>query len=365
MIPPTARNLLFPLPANGPIIPDHLDASIIHEDAANDPARKSLLRKFQVQDAKNSEVCRIILETHESEDFEYKAVPIASLIFHATFLYKSGHKPKGPHDTLWIVASDRSRYTSRQTYMELLNPDPVLQILSKHNNQFHFLHKDYYISFSKGEDRNWLVEVLGVAASPRLVHSPDQKSKSFAMHDDFRFLINSGFAQDVLQILKKCWMKYRPLIATEKAKKQDSQTQDPQSEDEAEEASRRNIRATLSAMTVQCCDGSFSSLEHTYLPRKSVLLGLDITSPELQPQETESKLPKPQSPSFPLLRVPEPEAGEWDFLENFNVVVKVKAEHVISRLQELKSTAVTKEQVLRLYERLQAFTDDEDVGLIK
>ncbi|KAF4632226.1 hypothetical protein G7Y89_g5909 [Cudoniella acicularis] len=356
-VSPCTRNLLFPLQANGLIIPDNLNASVIHEDAANDPSRKSLLRKFQVQDAKESEVCRIILETHESEEFEYKAVSIAALISHATFLYKSGHKVKGSDDTLWIVASDGSRYPSRQVYMERLNPDPVVQILSKHNNQFHFLHRDYYLSFSRDEDRDWLVEVLGVAMSPRLVHSQGHKAKSFAMHDDFRFLINASSAQDVLQILKICWIEYRPRIAAEKVKRLDSQTHEAQSEDETEEASRRKIRATFSAMTVQCCDGSFSSLEHTYLPRRSVLLGLDITSPESHHQETESE--------FPLLCVPDPDAGEWDFLENFSVVVEVKAKHLISRLQELKNTVVTKEQVLPLYERLQAFTDDEDVGLIK
>jgi hypothetical protein len=367
-VPPSTQNLLFPLKANGLLIPDNLDTSVVHDSAANNYFRKTLLRKFLVQDAKETEICRIILETHASQQFEPKAIPIAALISHATFLYKSGRKEKSANDTLWVIATDGSCHPSRRVYMEPSCPDLVAQILTKYNNHFHFLHKDYYLSFSQDKDRDWLVEALGVAMSPRLVQIHDHKSKSYTLHDDFRFLIEAGSALDVLQLLKAHWSKYRPRIAAEKNKGLDNQTAEAQSEDVAEETSRHSIRDTLSSMTVHCCGGSYSSLRQTYLPRRSVLLGLDITSPGnpiSQTQTAESECPTMQSLAFPLLDIPDPDVAEWDFLENFNVVVKVKAEHLISRLQTLKNTMTTKEQVARLYERLQAFTGDEDIGLIK
>jgi hypothetical protein len=367
-VTPGTRNLLFPLNANGLMIPDNLNASVIHVEAADDYFRKTLLRKLRVQDAKESEVCRIILETHSSPEFVPSAVPVAVLVSHAIFLYRRGQKEQGANDTLWVVATDGSFHSSRRVYMEPLALDVGAKILKKHKNQFHFLHNDYYLSFSQDKDRQWLLDTLGIATSPRLVYTQDPKSKSFTLHDDFRFLIDTGSVPDVLQILKIHWPEYRPRIAAENSKESESQIVKAQSEDDAEEASRRSIRTTLSSMTVQCWGGSSSSLRQTYLPRISVLLGLDITGPinlESQPQNTEPECLTLLPPALPWLSVPDPDAAEWDFLENFDVVVKVKAEHLISRLQELKNTMITKEQAWRLYERLQGFTKDEDVGLIK
>jgi hypothetical protein len=221
-VTPDARNLLFPLNASGLMIPDNLNASVIHNEAADDYFRKTLLRKFQVQDAKELEVCRIILETHSSPEFVPKAIPVAVLISHAIFLYRCAQKEQGANNTLWVVATDGSCHSSRRVYMEPLALAVGAKILKKHKNQFHFLHNDYYSSFSQEKDRQWLLDTLGVATSPRLVYTQNPKSKSFTLHDDFRFLIDSGSVPDVLQILKTHWPEYRSRIAAEKGKESES-----------------------------------------------------------------------------------------------------------------------------------------------
>jgi hypothetical protein len=58
--------LLFPLAAGDLVVPDHINAFVIHPDAANDPSRRTLLSKLQARDATKAEVCSIIMQSHMS-----------------------------------------------------------------------------------------------------------------------------------------------------------------------------------------------------------------------------------------------------------------------------------------------------------
>jgi hypothetical protein len=69
--------------------------------------------------------------------------------------------------------------------------------------------------------------------------------------------------------------------------------------------------------------------------------------------------------TFQVLLVPESDSADWDILENFGVMVKVEAKHLIRRLEQVKETGATKEQVSLVYERIEACAKDEDIGLIK
>jgi hypothetical protein len=68
---------------------------------------------------------------------------------------------------------------------------------------------------------------------------------------------------------------------------------------------------------------------------------------------------------FPLLAVPEPEQDDWDFLEKLGVVITLKAKDLIARLKQLRGNALSREQVTRLYEKLQTDANEGDTSLIK
>ena len=69
--------------------------------------------------------------------------------------------------------------------------------------------------------------------------------------------------------------------------------------------------------------------------------------------------------AFPLLDVPDPEDQAWDFLEHFGVLVKVKANDLVNRLEYLKHTNFTTPNVSELYRQIQSCLSEEDLGFIR
>ncbi|KIN03398.1 hypothetical protein OIDMADRAFT_117507 [Oidiodendron maius Zn] len=342
--------LLFPFASGGLVVPNGISASVIHLDAANDPSRRTLLRKLQAQDATETEVCRIIIQTHAATKFDPQNVPIADMVSHATFLHRAKWVRHSPEEYLWVVAEDRKRYRSHRVYIESSDPHSASKIFKNNKEYFHFLHLAYSKHFSGQEHRKWLQENLSLEVLPRLARLHPSE-ENFTLNNDFRLLIRNYLGLNVLQLLRAHWNYYRQWIVPYNFRM--TKVELPNS---ATEMPHGRIRTLLSSIRVQCRDGSFFPLDQTYLPRGTILQGLEIS---------DENFTEIFRSIFPLLAVPDPEEDDWDFLEILGVMIKVKSKDLIARLQQLQGTDAAREQISRLYERIQASADEEDMSLIE
>jgi hypothetical protein len=213
-IAPNAGLLLFPFASGNLVVPNGIYAFVVHSDAANDPSRRTLLRKLQAQDATETEVCRIIIQTHRAAEFDPKRVPMADMISHAAFLYKARWMRHSPEEYLWVVTDDHFRYRSHQVYMDSCEPHSAGQIFKNNKAHFHFLHRAYLKRFYRQEHWKWLQENLSLELTPRLVLLRPSEEK-FTLSNDFRFLIFNYPGLDVLQLLRAHWHYYRQWIVTD------------------------------------------------------------------------------------------------------------------------------------------------------
>ena len=387
----TAANsglLLFPLAAGNLVVPDYINAFVIHPDAANDSSRRTLLSKLQARDATKAEVCSIIIQYHMSPRFKSKNIFLRDMVSHAEFLCKARWVRNSPDEYIWVVTEDHYRHRSDQVYMDTGELHSAGQVFKNHKKSFKFLHEAYSKIFTRQADMKWIQENIGVGLIPRLVVL--SSAGTFSLSNDFRFLVDSCMSSDVLQLLKAHWNYYRQWILTE-----NFQTTQTEPSSIVHDTPHSKIRAFLSLMNVRCHDGSFVPLDQTYLPRSTILQGLDISKAEpksnatisedgpttidgletanelLEVEQTENNLPsegteidKPKS-KFPLLAVPEPEQNDWDFLEKLGVVITLKAKDLIVRLKQLQRNASSPEKVTRLYKRMQTGTNEGDTSLIK
>ena len=273
--------------------------------------------------------------------------------------------------------------------MDSCEPHSAGQIFKNNKTHFHFLHRAYSKPFSRQEHWKWLQENLSVELIPRLVLLRPSEEK-FTLSNDFRFLIFNCPGLDVLQLLRAHWHYYRQWIVTDNFRTAKVELRNP-----VDETPHSKIRAFLSLMTVQCYDGSFTRLYQTYLPRSTILQGLDISDEEsrrntIKPKcgsapsgegETTDQLANAEQIDsnllskqacletfhsvFPLLAVPDPEEDDWDFLENLGVMIKVKAKDLIARLQQLQGTDASRQRISGLYERIQASANEDDMSLIE
>jgi hypothetical protein len=355
-IAPQAGPLLFPLASDELAVPNRIGSFIVHSDAADDHMRETLLRKFKAQDASKVEVCRIIIQTHGSKEFNPETVSRADLIHHVAFLYSAGWKLQKPTDTLWVVPEDESRRLSPEVYLDSQDKNSASQVFQKYRAKFPFLHEEYSKIFHTQDHQKWLQENLALDIAPRLVSLHGQTDK-FELSDDFQFLINNIPALEVLQLLRAHWKSWRIWIVPTEYQVPKAGTSEPSRERAAEKTPYDKMKAIFSSMMVQCHDGSFAQLGQTCLPRKDVLVALDISEFRNPSAFTKS--------TFQVLLVPDPDLPDWDILENFGVMVKVEAKYLIRRLEQVKEAGATKEQVSLLYKRIEACAKDEDIGFIK
>lgn len=355
-IAPQAGPLLFPLASDELAVPNGIGSFIVHSDAADDHMRETLLRKFKAQDASKVEVCRIIIQTHGSKEFNPQTISRADLIHHVAFLYSAGWKLQKPTDTLWVVPEDESRRLSPEVYLDSQDKNSASQVFQKYRVKFSFLHEEYSNIFHTQDHQKWLQENLVLDIAPRLVSLQGQTDK-FELSDDFQFLINNIPALEVLQLLRAHWKSWRIWFVPKECHVPKAGTSKPNRERAAEKTPYDKMKAVFSSMMVQCHDGSFAQLGQTCLPRKDVLVALDIPESPNPSAFTKS--------TFQVLLVPDPDSPGWDILENFGVMVKVEAKYLIRRLEQVKEAGATKEQVSLLYERIEACAKDEDIGFIK
>ncbi|KAI1753328.1 hypothetical protein F4782DRAFT_90937 [Xylaria castorea] len=397
--------LLFAVTTEYMTVPEEIHALVVKVDTDKDQSRRILLQKLGAQTPDNTSVCRIILETHKSEDFDPEAAQISSLIRHIEFLYNAGWSSESPEDGIWLVAEDASRRHGCGLYLSSDDPYSTTQILNRCNDDgsfkkhFLFLNSGYSSSFVKDEDRKWLQNSLGVSEIPRLV-CRSHPSATYTVDPGLKLLRNRLHAQDLLQMLKANWAHYRQWVVSEnpptaEIPRQLNTTAPPVNESRSSEKSlgwdknnnsdallRQEINSIFSELTVECRDGS-AKLSRTCLPRKKILLDLNITGPETMGQTRPLSEDTPETPGpsettksatktflqlstalFPVLEIPEPENSGWDILKYFGVIVNVTARELIVRLESLQERAIPS-RIIRLYRQIQACAGSDDVDFLQ
>ncbi|KAI0869992.1 hypothetical protein GGS24DRAFT_129333 [Hypoxylon argillaceum] len=395
--------LLFTVTSDNMAIPEDIHASVVHIDAVGDHPCRILLQKLGAQVPDKAAVCRIILETHKSEGFNPKVAQIPNLIKQVEFLHKAGWNSESLEDTIWVVAEDGSRHHGCNLYLGSDDPYSAKQILSRCQgdisilNHFTFLHPGYSSSFTELEDKKWLQKFLGVSEVPRLVQKP-QGFVTYVVDPGIKLLPNQLDAGDLLQMLRANWTYYCRWIVPETSQDADIKVQlnaatsiinnsstrpsDLYTINEEEVPLRKELTRLFSDMTVTCLDG-FAKLRQTCLPRRSVLLDLNVSSSKKKGRVSPSgrelsgatELWQTANPAkrahleesaslFPVLEIPEPEDPAWDFLKHFGVIVKVTAKELIARLESLRERPIPS-RISRIYEQIQACASDDDKDFLQ
>ncbi|TGJ84215.1 hypothetical protein E0Z10_g4585 [Xylaria hypoxylon] len=400
---PDSGLILFAATSDNMAVPEDIHASVVHIDAASDHSRRILLQKLGAQTPDKTSVCRIILETHRSEDFDPKVAQTSNLIKHVEFLYKVGWSSELPDDTIWLVAEDGSRHHGYSLYLSSDEPYSAKQILSRctdvtsFTEYFLFLNSDYASTFTDHEGKRWLQRILGLSEVPRLIRR-SQQSTSYTIDPGLKLLPSHLHTVDLLQMLRINWAHYRQCIAFEMPQDADTTKQlkvtasiNNESSDgpfgsdliNTESVSlRKEISRFFSEINVSCWDG-YAKLSRTCLPRESVLLDLNISGSKIEDQTTSlsqgssraadlSQTTRPEIQVhleaslalFPVLEIPQPEDPTWDFLRHFGVIVKVMARELVVRLESLRERAIPS-QIVQIYGQIQACAGHEEVDFLQ
>jgi hypothetical protein len=355
---PDCQSLMFPL-NGGQDVPDKIGKLVVRRDVAANPSRKALLRKLGAQDVTREEVCRLIVQVHESNQLGFEnpdAISQADLIKHAEFLYQARWSGSTPSFPLWVGLEDsRRRLRSGEVYLDLGGvPYSASHMFGRHRAKFPFLHKDYYAIFHTEHAVEWLKTRLKLSGVPRLEQPPIYKGMApdvrSELHPDFRFL--AGLwpnSPEVLLLLKTHIDVYKSTLVSQ-----------PEATTIGGPESKNSITEFFSGMQVPCRGGRSAPLGQTCLARDHILAALGIPTSEGEPGSAESRLE--------VLDVPEPTSEKWDFLQHLGVTVDVKIQMLLGRLQRLKTspgTSATKEQVSFEYEMIEKFSKPEDMGIVK
>ena len=375
LVSPDSGNLLFTTTLDNLVIPEQIGALVVHDDINNDHSRRTLLHKLVAQLPDKTAVCRIILETHSSNEFIPEVIKTHNLVEHAVFLRKAGWDSFTPEDALWVVAEDGSCHHGYSLYLGSNDLYSAKQLLNQCNRNsiltkgFLFIHAGYSSFFVEHEDRRWLRKTLEVSEVPRLACRSEQ-SATYTVDPGFKLLLNYLQTKDLLQMLKVNWSHYQEWIVFKSSQDADGNTQPDTEPSTVNDGNKRNhgldisllrkeLKRLISEVTVSCWDGS-TKLCRTCLPRESVLRDLNIPGSRLInhaiPTNQESTTQAESDVSvalFPVLDIRDPEDPAWDFLQNFGVIVKVTAKELVIRLENLQERPIPS-RILRIYEKIQA-----------
>lgn len=370
---PNSGQTWFPVASDGLVIPDGVQALVVHPDAASNDPRRNLLRRLGTRVVDNATVCRNIVDTHNSKTFDPCTLPTSQLVRHVAFLLESGRNREAPMGkNMWVATADGSVLRSHFVYLNSPEHYSAEQILRRYTTassvprHYAFLHPEYYDIFSSVEQREWLQDNLGISIVPRLVRHSSQSPETPVLDAGFEALANSVPTTELLQITKANWKHYQrwivaeskqnPAIESQKADKNDPSSAEISGKKPGGSGNKATsgvkssfeLQKFFSSRTVESNNGHVL-LCQTCLPRESVLLALSVSD---------------RDGPVSILAVPDPADSAWDFLEHFGVIVKAEAKALVARLEHLKQTAMTVSQVSRIYAQIHA-CGENDIGFIR
>lgn len=348
-----SEGLVFPLNNDDLFIPKGLGLAEIDPQAARNPHRRRLAERLGATRVEKADVCERILEAHQVRSSnDVKDTSHLVLISHAQFLYRAGWIAGRTKPDLWLVAENLRPCRASRIYVRSNDPFSAGQLLAAHKHPFVFLHEEDSSPLANYPNWiDWMQLNLGVSVFPRLVDFSGHDDVNFVLSADFRLLAGQSESNEWLELLCRRWKHYRYYLVDD-AEAGSEVMPLAESEEAALKASRQRLRSELATMTVLCIDGNISpSLNMTFLPRKSVLSGLDALCPSSE---------KPGS--YILADIPDPEDVVWNVLKYFGVQISLNADAYIKRLRQLQHEDATRDEASRLYQHLHVSLADENGG---
>jgi hypothetical protein len=152
-------------------IPSGIKVLIVDSTAESDTNRRKLFTSLGVKAWEAPEICRLVLRTHESSDFDPKSLTVDQLISHVAFLYNASWQPPKTAD-LWFATMQNERCLGRKLYIpgSIKKNSSAASIFAQLQKQFAVIHNDYLKAFALDADwPMWLISNLGLSKVPRLI----------------------------------------------------------------------------------------------------------------------------------------------------------------------------------------------------
>lgn len=189
-----------------------LPLQTVHPAAEANPHRSTFLRYIGVEDFPDtSQICRLIIDTHETSTFEPYKLTCSQLVSHALFMYgTSFHPPSGTN--LWLATTAGRCVKGSLAYMRrrpITKTTAEGRIITQLEKAFPFISEDYANQLP-GERSwiEWLEKHLGVAVLPRVCDASSDSSHTYDLSDEFKYLFRTCDSADVLEILADNWREY-------------------------------------------------------------------------------------------------------------------------------------------------------------
>jgi hypothetical protein len=368
--------LVLPTSRDNPRIPTGLGMFEIHQEVGDIGDRQRLLYYLGAKTYNDTAICKIITDRHKSEDFDPKGQTVDDLISQALFLKATRWRPfYGGPPPFWFATTKGTRCLGTDLYIDVVSPDEPFSasvVFENCKSNFNFLHENYAKTMGPfGTDwASYLKKSLGLETAPRMTALVDLATDDYQLSNDMRHLASLDPGM-VLRLLRHFW------DATYKKWFVEGTTVRP-GETLPSPKSIRQMRDEISRMKIRCMGGATDELRNTFIPRKTVNLGVEIAAQDNDSQSGdpdtvvggEPSLKEERQPSSlgskPALEVSDPEDEGWDFLETFGVVVKVDVGVFLSHLQQLGESAnLTKNNVIAIYDLIQHVAEDKDTPKIR
>lgn len=368
--------LVVPTSRDTARIPTGLGMFEIHQEVVGDISdRWRILTRLGANHYDDKVICKIITGRHESGDFDPNGQTIDDLVSQTLFLKATRWRPvDGKPPLIWFATTKGTRCLGTDLYIDVVSPDEPFSASFVFENcraNFNFLHENYAKMMAPfGTDwTSYLKKSLGLETAPRVTSLVSLGTNDYQLSNEMRHLSKFD-AGMVLRLLRHSWDVYKKWFVEGTTVRAGETLPSP--------ASIRKMRDEISRIKVRCVDGSMDELRNTFIPRKTVNLGVEIAAQDNDPQPgdpddvvgAEPSLKKERQPSSlaskPALDVSDPEDKGWDFLETFGVVVRVDVGVFLSHLQQLGESAnLTKNNVVAIYDLIEHVAEDKDTPYIR
>jgi len=342
--------IYFPGETEGHEIPEGVDARVTISKWSRDRQIQCLYLMLGVRHLSATEICSLIIKSHQSPNFKSEDLSPDVLISHVVFLFRSDWRTSVSPE-LWFAAENGGRFRGSQLYKD--SPADTHSVKKYLRNRrvadCTFLHSDYiFFAVSAEEEEKWtewLRDVMNIWTIPRLV-KPEPVDGQLVMTEQFRHIIRHFPFRTVLLLLRDNWKVYSEAIVVPMVDK-----------DGAVAPHKRKIKPAASSLveglsrtTVQCSGNRHFLLCQTFLP-----LGPWISA---------------AADIVPFLEITEPEDSRWSYLEYFGVGVREDVRFHLKCLSELacagEGSDSTWKRVSGLYESIQRLLDIKgDVELVR
>lgn len=279
-------------------LPTGLRFCFVQASAADDRDRRQLYRLLGVKPCDETEICKMILDSHATMLF---SPPLEILISHAVYIFRAHYLPQyGQSLRLRLLDSNLTSRHQDRFHLPFGGQGKALRRLFADDfSGITWLHPDYEDGVTEGERQNWfqfLYSLEGVYRLPPL-HSGGRLS------DAMRHILMRNGSKEFLWLLKTQYC-----------------------------SGYGNMFGDLHAWEAQTLTGDISNIEVS--TDQGVRKLCETILPSLSPVSLGL---------LPVLQLVDPQNTDWSFLRKFGVQTELSPDYFVKQLRALKESNDTEE----------------------